>query len=473
MGITSFEFGFFVLVVCVLYYLLPVLFWKKCILLVANLTFILSFQTQDLGYLVFVMVLSYLWGLLLEKKKHPVILATSLISMLVGLCFFKYANSFLNVPFIFQLLPDGRPCFVAPLGLSFYTFKMVGYLIDVYAQKCPSEKSLLNYAVYVSFFPQISSGPIQKARDFLSHLQYVSKWNYHVVRNGFQLIFFGLFEKMVIADRLNVLVEQCLSDLSIATPVMSLVGCIAYSFQIYADFDAYSNIANGLSGLFGFCPVDNFRAPYFSRNIKEFWGRWHISLSSWLKEYIYIPLGGNRKGTLRKYFNLLIVFLVSGMWHGATWNFILWGILNGTIQILHDVVSKFVFRGKKLLWPLMTAWIEVPLNFLIVTGLWVFFRCTTIEEIRTVFTLISQCRLEMLTDEISLIFTSETLVTLCMTLLLVFVDFLRVQGFTVTNFGKLFFPIRWAVYAGMLILMILFSLYGPGYDPSKFIYLEF
>ncbi len=466
MSIASFSFLGFLLAVVVVYYLLPFSWWKKGILFIAGMMFYASFNALDLWYLLQVILYSYVMSFFLESKKSRLLLFISLAPVISGLCFYKYAG------FMDQHLMN----LAAPLGISFFTFKVISYLADVYSGKTEVQRCLLSYALYVSFFPQISSGPIQRADSFFRNLNLNRKMNISMIRHGFLLMFFGYFEKMVIADRLYQIVDYAFKDSSVWTPSLVLIGCVAYSFQIYADFDAYSNLAIGMAELFGISCKRNFHAPYLARNIKEFWNRWHISLSTWLKDYIYLPLGGSRKGMLRKSFNIIAVFFVSGLWHGSSWNFLLWGLLNGLFRVLYDILDRFIIskihiRFKPLKWLISCA--GIFLNFILVSCLWVFFRCSTLEEIQLVFSYLKQIDFSLFTFAVEGISMSDLMVTALMTCLLILCDVLRNMGFTMHHFGKQFFPVRWCVYAAMLVLAILFAVYGSGYDPSKFIYIQF
>ncbi|MBQ7889497.1 MAG: MBOAT family protein [Erysipelotrichaceae bacterium] len=467
MNLTSFSFISFLLVAVIIYYLLPFSYWKRIILLSAGLVFYTSFCPLDLVYLFAVTFYSYTMCFLLEEKKSSFLLAASIIPMILGLCFYKYAG-------LFQVFE--HMSLAAPLGISFFTFKVISYLVDVYQGRCEIERSFLSYFLYVSFFPQISSGPIQRPDSFFKQLNTNKKMNHQMMRHGFHLVLFGFFEKVVIADRLYLVVDHCFSDMSLWNPSIVMIGCIAYSFQIYADFDAYSNLAIGIGELFGISCERNFHAPYMARNIKEFWSRWHISLSSWLKDYIYLPLGGSKKGFSRKILNILAVFLVSGLWHGSTWNFLLWGLLNGLFRILYDVFERFIFSKiritfKPFKW--MISLLGIALNFVLVTCLWIFFRCNSLIEIQMIYSYLQQIDFSAFQFAVPELENSELMITALMTLLLVICDVLRNIGFTMHHFGKLFFPIRWLTYAAILVLGIIFAVYGSGYDPSKFIYIQF
>ncbi|MBR5291053.1 MAG: MBOAT family protein, partial [Erysipelotrichaceae bacterium] len=380
MSITSMSFLCFLMLGILFYYVLPFSLWKKAVLLSLSIAFYVSFNALDLWFIGGMILFSYCAAFFVDEYRHKGVLIGCVIPVVAGLAIYKYGNLVLSTL-------DTSMRLIAPLGISFFSFKIIGYLVDVYRGKCEVERSLLNYATYVSFFPQISSGPIQKPDSFLKQIEQVKRMNFELVRHGFFLVFFGYFEKIVIAERLYLLVDHCFADMSALTPSLALIGSVAYAFQLYADFDAYSNIAIGIGELFGISCERNFHAPYLARNIKEFWERWHISLSTWLKDYVYIPLGGSRKGLIRKYFNLVAVFLVSGLWHGTGWNFVLWGVMNGLFRVMYDVLDRFLFsrvhhRFKPLKW--VVSLLGVSINFVMVVFLWILFRCSSVEEIRLI-----------------------------------------------------------------------------------------
>ena len=469
MSITSMSFLCFLMLGILFYYVLPFSLWKKAVLLFLSIVFYVSFNALDLWFLGGMILFSYCTAFFVDEYKYKRIAIISVVPVIAGLAIYKYGNLYLSTL-------DTHMRLAAPLGISFFSFKIIGYLVDVYRGKCEVERSFLNYATYISFFPQISSGPIQKPASFLMQVDQVKRMNFELMRHGFLLVFFGYFEKIVIAERLYLLVERCFADMNTLTPSLALIGSVAYAFQLYADFDAYSNIAIGIGELFGISCERNFHAPYLARNIKEFWERWHISLSTWLKDYVYIPLGGSRKGLIRKYFNLIAVFLVSGVWHGVGWNFVLWGLMNGLFRVLYDVADRLVFsrvhlRFKPLKW--LISLVGISINFVLIVFLWILFRCSSVEEIRLICGLLVQLDFSTISFAVPDLVMSELMVTVLLTGLLILCDILRNMGFTMTHFGKLFFPLRWIVFAAVLIMGILFAVYGQGYDPSKFIYIEF
>lgn len=293
-------------------------------------------------------IITYASGILIEqyrKQKKPTAMklcvAGSLISNLGILCLFKYGNFILaNLTAFASTLgitvADRHLDLLLPVGISFYTFQALSYTIDVYRGDTDdgirTEKNILKYALFVSFFPQLVAGPIERSKNLLRQIQnieYIPVWNFDRVRDGFFLMIWGLFQKLVIADRASLLVNNVVNHYQKYGFIELLIAMILFAFQIYCDFGGYTNIARGAAQVMGFSLTNNFRQPYLAVNIKDFWRRWHISLTSWFTDYLYIPLGGNRKGTLRKYLNVFIVFSISGLWHGASWNFVVWGVLHG------------------------------------------------------------------------------------------------------------------------------------------------
>lgn len=240
-----------------------------------------------------------------------------------------------------------------PVGISFYTFQALSYTLDVYKNKIQAERNILKYALFVSFFPQLVAGPIERSGHLLSQIQAVSTlklWQYDRIRDGLVLMFWGLFQKMVIADRASILVNNVYNNYTSYGCVEIVIATILFAFQIYCDFGGYTNIARGAAQVMGFELIQNFRQPYLALNIKDFWHRWHMSLTSWFTDYLYIPLGGSHKGNVHKYFNILLVFTVSGLWHGASWNYIAWGLLHAIYQIVSDIRAQlnnniYYYRG--------------------------------------------------------------------------------------------------------------------------------
>jgi len=280
-----------------------------------------------------------------RKKKQKMCLVLCIFLNLGVLGFFKYFN--FGIQILNHLLAYIRideiswhSDILLPVGISFYTLQALGYLIDVYRGDIYAERNFMKYALFVSFFPQLVAGPIERSRNLLVQLHEVHLFQYDNLRKGLLLVLYGLFLKMVIADKAAVIVDTVYENSAVYSGFYIVVATIFFAIQIYCDFYGYSTIAKGSALMLGIHLMENFSAPYYSKSVKEFWRRWHISLSHWFRDYLYIPLGGNQKGNIRQKFNLLVVFGVSGLWHGASMTFIVWGLLNGIYQIVEDMVVK-------------------------------------------------------------------------------------------------------------------------------------
>ncbi len=259
-----------------------------------------------------------------------------------------------------------------PIGISFYTFQALGYVLDVYNKRILAEKSIIHYTLFVSFFPQIFSGPISKAGELLPQIKKENKFNYQQGVQGLKYLLWGMFLKLVLADRLRLYVDKVYADYDLYSGGTCVLSAIFYSLQIYGDFAGYSLMAIGVAKTLGFDLINNFKRPYFSVSITDFWRRWHISLSRWLKDYVYIPLGGSRCSKTRNYWNIFVTFLVSGIWHGANWTFIIWGIIHGFVQIIEKFLGINKIEPKGFI-----RFIRIAFTFTIVTLAWVFFRMPT------------------------------------------------------------------------------------------------
>lgn len=270
-----------------------------------------------------------------------------------------------------------------PVGISFYTFQAVGYMIDVYRGDIKAERNFLTYALFVSFFPQLVAGPIERARNLLPQFHQQHQFSSHEASEGLKQMLWGFFMKLCVADVLGQYVDAVFNNVSQHSGASLMLAAIFFSFQIYCDFGGYSNIAIGAARVMGFRLMENFRRPYLSVDIKEFWKRWHISLSSWFMDYVYIPLGGNRVGRVRHLFNLMVTFLVSGLWHGANWTFVLWGGLHGLFQVVSTLWRQITGKGKRdgasphLLRRLFC--------FVLVVIAWIPFRANSVSDLGLIF----------------------------------------------------------------------------------------
>lgn len=346
-----------------------------------------------MGLLMLSTALDYAYGFWVaspDRKKAKLFLWLSIINNLGILAVFKYYNFFaLQFQEGLELLGlHTNPVLLQvalPVGISFYTFHGMSYVFDIYRGQQKPVRNFVDYAVFVSFFPLLVAGPIERANHLLPQVQKTRTFNYQQALEGCRLILWGLFKKVVIADTLAVFVDQIYQGQAELSSITLLLGAIGFSFQIYGDFSGYSDIALGTAKLFGFELLSNFKFPYFSRDLAEFWRRWHISLSSWFRDYLYIPLGGSKSGKAKAIRNTFIIFLVSGFWHGASWNFIVWGFIHacGFLPLLllnrnRKYTTDVVAQDRML--PTWKELFQLLGTFTFVTFAWIFFRAETLGE---------------------------------------------------------------------------------------------
>lgn len=374
------------------YFLIPYRF-RWVLLLMASYYFYMAWKPVYIVLIVISTLINYFAGLVMGKtedqKKRKKYLILSLVSNLSLLFLFKYFNFFnasaktvleyLNIPFY---LPQFK--LLLPMGISFYTFQTMSYSIDVYRGVIEPEKHLGIFALYVTFFPQLVAGPIERSENLLPQFREKHDFDYDLVTNGLKLIAWGLFKKVVIADRTAILVNTVYNNVHDYTGFPLIFATLLFAFQIYCDFSGYSDIAIGSAQAMGYRLMENFRRPYFSKSISEFWRRWHISLSTWFKDYIYIPLGGNRVSKWRWQLNLLVVFLVSGLWHGASWTFVAWGAIHGFYQMFSIWTSNIRKRIVKLTGlnkiPLIHKILQIIITFILICFGWIFFRANSMSD---------------------------------------------------------------------------------------------
>ncbi len=379
MNFVSVEFAYLFAGVFSLLFLVRSPFLRKIIILSASCIFYAYWDWRFLGLLVVVTVMDYYISRFLAQSENinhrKAFLTFSIVTNLGILSVFKYLNFFIeNLDHLFSPLGWTLKSvhIILPIGISFYIFETLSYVIDVYRGDTHPANSLLDYAVFITFFPRLVAGPIMRARQFLPQLERGVKINLANLIAGAQLFAQGLIKKVLIADRLSVGVDTIFADPGIFSPASVWVAVLAYSIQIYFDFSGYTDMALGVAKAIGFELPMNFNLPYTAQSLSEFWRRWHISLSTWLRDYLYIPLGGNRKGKLRTYTNLMITMLLGGLWHGASWNFVIWGGLHGLYLALERLL-----RGRRppsTPWQRPLAWVKALSVFVLVTVTWVFFR---------------------------------------------------------------------------------------------------
>lgn len=370
---------FFLPITLIVYYLSPKRF-RNFILLIASLIFYAWGEPVYILIMLFSTIFNYVTGLLIDKfqkknqhKYAKIVLIVSVVGNLAILGFFKYSDFLIsNINSLFNL-NISLLAIALPIGISFYTFQTMSYTIDVYKQNVKAQKNFISFATYVTLFPQLIAGPIVKYRDVSESLEN-RKENIADFSEGIKRFIIGLFKKVMIANNVGFIWESIhslqYSEISLS---LAWIGAICYSLQIYYDFSAYSDMAIGLGKMFGFHFLENFNYPYIAKSITDFWRRWHISLSSWFKEYVYIPLGGSRKTIARTVINLLIVWFLTGLWHGASWNFVVWGLYFGVLLIIEKFVLKKVLDK-------MPSYIGHLYTLFFVIISWVIFACPTLED---------------------------------------------------------------------------------------------
>ncbi len=399
-----------------------------------------------------------------RNRRRSLIVACTLLALL-PLLVFKYYN-FINESISGLLATCGLAVSIPglnwaiPMGISFFTFIAVGYLFDVYYERIPAERNWWDYVLFVSFFPQILAGPISKAKDLLPQIKANRCFRYDQAVAGLKFLLWGMFLKVVMADRLGLYVDKVFDNWEFNSGISCLAASLAYSFQIYGDFAGYSLMAVGVGRLMGFELINNFNRPYFSVSITDFWHRWHISLSRWLKDYVYIPLGGSRCSKARNYVNIIVTFLVSGVWHGANWTFIVWGLLHGVFQVAEKALGLQKCESKRLLIRLP----RILVTFVVINFLWTIFRMPTIAEGVGVIQ-------RMFTTGGSLFVDNEVTIFGTMSIAMVMIsEFLQEffpDRFAMMNSRKL--VVRWFTYVIVACLILLTGVL----DSSQFIYVSF
>jgi alginate O-acetyltransferase complex protein AlgI len=364
------------------------------LLLLGSCYFYMAFIPIYIVILGFTIVIDYFAGIYLEKftgQKKKVFLALSLIANVGVLAVFKYYHFIdQNIGFLSNLFGSNYhlPVFniLLPIGLSFHTFQAMSYTIEVYRGNQKAERNFGIYSLYVMFYPQLVAGPIERPQNLLHQFYEKHDWDWSRVKSGLLQMAFGIFKKVVIADRFAMVVDPAYQDLSHQSGLNLLVAAFFYSFQIYCDFSGYSDVAIGASRVMGFKLMDNFNGPYLAKSLPDFWRRWHISLSTWFKDYVYFSLGGNRVSIPKWYLNIMIVFILSGIWHGASWNFIIWGFLHGAFQVIGLTINRFfpALAADKIESAFVKGVYQIW-TFSLVTLAWVFFRIPKFSEVKLFF----------------------------------------------------------------------------------------
>ena len=467
----SLGFAVFMPVVFVLHWLLPHKY-RWALLLISSCYFYMSWNPNYIVLILSATVVSYLAGILLEKTEQPGLRKAILVSA-VGIClsllfFFKYFNFFSDSVvrllglFSIRLHPVTLKVLL-PVGISFYTFQTLSYVIDVYRGKVKPEHHFGIYATFVSFFPQLVAGPIERTENLLPQISREKTFRYDQAAYGLKLMAWGFFKKLAIADVLGPLADQAYANLAGCSTLDLLAAVLCFALQIYCDFSGYSDIAIGSAKLLGIDLMTNFRSPYFAKSIREFWSRWHISLSTWFRDYVYIPLGGSRRGKGKTCRNLLITFLVSGLWHGASWTFVVWGGLHGLAQVLEKLLSK----GKQRLPALRCLGV-----FLFCCITWVFFRA---ESFSDAFCLLSELGRGLAGNgcwqfrvlQIDLPLLAQAAVSVA---LLGIFDYCSLKTDVIGWVSRRSPVVKWSIY---LLLIWLILCFMPVTGSSEFVYFQF
>lgn len=490
----SLSFLIFFPIVVSIYFIIPKKI-KYLWLLAASYYFYMCWNVKYAFLLLFSTVVTYVSGLLIQKIKDSsdraslkqIVVAICVICNLGVLFFFKYYNNAIYNAFkVFSLININVniPAFdvVLPVGISFYTFQALGYTLDVYRGEIKAEKNIFRYALFVSFFPQLVAGPIERSGNLLKQLARPTKFSFRRFREGMLLMLWGYFLKIVMADRIAIFVDAVYGNYTEFKGLYLVIATILFGIQIYCDFAGYSTIAMGAARILGIKLCENFDAPYLSCSVSEFWRKWHMSLTSWFKDYVYIPLGGNRKGKIRKYFNVMAVFLLSGLWHGAGLSYIVWGGLNGVFQVIGDIIKPIREKAYDFLNikedNKAVNILRVILTFALIDFTWIFFRAESfLQAVDIIKSIFSDFNFRILSDgtlfncglnKANFIFLLVTIV------ILLFADYCKKKGIVIRDYVvKLKFGYRCLFFVLVIMFLLIFGKYGPAYDPAKFIYFQF
>ncbi len=481
-------------IVCLIFYMIPLRvrpYW----LLVSSYFFYMCWNAKYVVLLLLSTLTTYACGLLLSREKEgkkrtsfqKAVVASGIVINLGLLFFFKYFNFTLEtLAKAISLFSPGTTFntldILLPVGISFYTFQALGYVIDVYRGTISAEKNVFKYALFVSFFPQLVAGPIERSGNLMSQLQTGKPFNYEEARKGFLTMLWGYFLKIVIADRAAVFVDAVYGNTIAYGGFFIVIATMLFAVQIYCDFYGYSSIAVGAARIMGIRLTENFRSPYLATSVADFWRGWHISLTSWFKDYLYIPLGGNRKGKLRKYFNKIFVFLVSGLWHGASFSFVVWGGLNGLYQVIGEVTIGLRNRIAKVLGLHSETFcyrlFRGIMTFAFVDFAWIFFRAQSLPAAMDAIKAMVGIRNWWILFDGSLYGLGLSqkefwLMILCI-LVLVIADICKKKSISLSDAvirqDTLF---RVVLVSLFIVVLLLFGKYGPEFEAKNFIYFQF
>lgn len=490
----SIQFIAFFPIVVLLYFAVPKRV-RYLWLLAASYFFYMCWNAKYAVLLLYSTAVTYFSGLLIDRcdkknwsqRRKKFFVALSFILNLSLLFLFKYFNFAVeNINFVLAkcnlevITPQFD--FLLPVGISFYIFQALSYTMDVYRKEIYVERNFLKYALFVSFFPQLVAGPIERSKNLLKQISTDNAFSYENFRRGLLIMLWGYFQKIVVADRIGILVDTVYGNVGNYAGGYYLLASILFAVQIYCDFSGYSLIAAGAAKVMGFQLMENFNCPYFATSVAEFWRRWHISLTSWFRDYLYIPLGGSRKGTVRKYLNVMIVFLVSGLWHGAQWTYIVWGGLNGFFQVTGNVLAPVRDKAGKLLNIKENSFgcrvFRTVTTFALVDVTWIFFRAASIYDalhmLKSILTVpnpwifidnsiyelgLSQKQFHLMIFSLAVLFAADWLKQKKVNLL----EKVLEQDLWC----------RWTVYLAGILFVLIFGIWGNAYDAQAFVYFQF
>ena len=475
MNFNSIQFLLFFPIVAVLNFVVPRKYrWIP--LLISSYYFYLTWNAKLFFLILFTTAVSYASGILIEKKTNhkKLWMVISIVASLSVLFFFKYYNFIVgNIGSLFGA--DLTLQLILPVGISFYTFQTLSYSIDVYRGNIKAEHNFFYYALFVSFFPQLVAGPIERPDNLLPQLHAEHKFNWDDLYIGAKRMLAGFFKKIVVADTAAVYVNAVYNNPENSSALSIIIATVLFAVQIYCDFSGYTDIAIGCARIMGYRLMQNFDRPYSARSIRDFWARWHISLSSWFKDYLYIPLGGNRKGYSRQLVNLFIVFLASGLWHGAEWTFILWGILHGIYRTVGDLTYKkreklYSRLGIDTSRPAVRRF-RTAITFILVCFAWIFFRANNISDLLLILkNLFTTLGLSTFVSELGIDLSGAIIMILSIVIMILLDRKLTLAHYDRRGGAKLFsgtsFYLLWAIIFAWLILL-------ASNGSSAFIYFQF
>lgn len=468
---------------------------KHIWLLVASYYFYMSWNPEYALLIAFSTIVTWLCGLLIDTyerysnkwfipSKKWCVIGCIIVNLGILFVFKYYGFAISNIKQILGIfgISLSLPALdvILPVGISFYTFQALGYVFDVYRGEIRAEKNLLRYALFVSFFPQLVAGPIERAGNLLSQINKTYHFDLARVKDGLLLMGWGYFQKLVIADRIAILVTDVFDRYMEFTGLQILAATILFAFQIYCDFSGYSDIAIGAARIMGFRLMKNFKSPYYATTVSEYWRNWHISLTTWFRDYIYIPLGGNRCGKLKKYRNLLVTFCLSGLWHGASWNYVVWGGMNGIYQIAGDITKPFRENVQRCLGIHTNCasyrFLQRLGMFLCVDFAWLFFRANSFTDaVHMIKHSVENFGVtQALVGVSSMNLSKRDLCVLVVAIVvLMLVDHYKRTVDLKAALARQNLWFRWFVYYAMIFTILIFGIYGPEYEASAFIYFQF